>query len=56
MVVQLNNRALLKLSGKDVQSFLQGQFSNDIDALEKKALCRSMLTVSIKVRLLRWFG
>jgi len=35
MVVQLNNRALLKLSGKDVQSFLQGQFSNDIDALEE---------------------
>ena len=35
MVVQLNNRVLLKLSGKDVQSFLQGQFSNDIDALEK---------------------
>jgi len=38
MVVQLNNRALLKLSGKDVQSFLQGQFSNDIDALEKDAV------------------
>lgn len=38
MVVQLNNRVLLNLSGKDVQSFLQGQFSNDIDALEKDAV------------------
>lgn len=38
MVVQLNNRVLLKLSGKDVQSFLQGQFSNDIDALEEGAV------------------
>ena len=35
MVVQLNNRVLLNLSGKDVQSFLQGQFSNDINALEE---------------------
>ena len=34
MIVQLNNRTLLKLSGSDTQSFLQGQFSNDIDALE----------------------
>lgn len=34
MIVQLNNRTLLKLSGSDVQSFLQGQFSNDINALE----------------------
>ena len=33
MIVQLNNRVLLKLTGKDVQTFLQGQFSNDIDAL-----------------------
>jgi folate-binding protein YgfZ len=32
---QLNNRVLLNLSGKDVQSFLQGQFSNDINALEE---------------------
>ena len=35
MIVQLNNRVLLKLTGKDVQTFLQGQFSNDIDALEE---------------------
>ncbi|HIE73469.1 MAG TPA: folate-binding protein YgfZ, partial [Flavobacteriales bacterium] len=34
MITQLNNRTLLKLSGTDVQSFLQGQFSNNIDALE----------------------
>ena len=33
MITQLNNRTLLKLSGSDTQSFLQGQFSNDIDAL-----------------------
>jgi len=35
MICQLTHRTLLKLSGKDVQSFLQGQFSNDIDALEQ---------------------
>ena len=35
MITQLNNRTLLKLSGSDTQSFLQGQFSNDIDALEE---------------------
>jgi len=35
MITQLNNRSLLKLSGSDTQSFLQGQFSNDIDALEE---------------------
>jgi folate-binding protein YgfZ len=35
MIIQFNNRALLKLSGSDTQSFLQGQFSNDIDALEE---------------------
>ena len=34
MVIQLTNRALLKLSGKDTQDFLQGQFSNDINALK----------------------
>jgi len=38
MVIQLNNRALLKFSGGDTQSFLQGQFSNDIDALEGGAV------------------
>ena len=35
MIAQLNDRILLKLSGSDTQSFLQGQFSNDIDALEE---------------------
>jgi len=35
MITQLNNRTLLKLIGTDTQSFLQGQFSNDIDALEE---------------------
>ena len=34
MITKLNDRTLLKLSGIDVQSFLQGQFSNDIDALQ----------------------
>jgi folate-binding protein YgfZ len=35
MITQLNNRTLLKLSGSDTQSFLQGQLSNYIDALEE---------------------
>jgi len=35
MITQLNNRSLLKLSGGDTQTFLQGQFSNDIDALDE---------------------
>ncbi|MDC0407070.1 folate-binding protein YgfZ [Candidatus Thioglobus sp.] len=35
MIYQLNHRTLLKLTGKDVQSFLQGQFSNDINTLEQ---------------------
>ena len=35
MITQLNNRALLKLSGSDTQSFLQGQLSNDIDGLKE---------------------
>ena len=34
-MIQIKNRALLKLTGKDVQSFLQGQFSNDINTLEE---------------------
>jgi folate-binding Fe-S cluster repair protein YgfZ len=34
MILQLSNRALLKLSGGDTQTFLQGQLSNDIDALD----------------------
>jgi folate-binding protein YgfZ len=35
MITQLTNRAILKLSGNDTQTFLQGQLSNDIDALEE---------------------
>ena len=35
MMIQIKNRALLKLTGNDVQSFLQGQFSNDINTLEQ---------------------
>ncbi len=35
MICHLTQRSLLKLNGSDVQGFLQGQFSNDIDALEE---------------------
>jgi folate-binding Fe-S cluster repair protein YgfZ len=35
MILQLSNRALLKLSGGDTQTFLQGQLSNDIDSIEE---------------------
>ena len=35
MITLLYKRSLLKLTGNDVQDFLQGQFSNDIDALEE---------------------
>jgi len=35
MITQLNDRALLKLSGSDTQTFLQGQLSNDIDVLKE---------------------
>ncbi len=35
MITKISNRALLKLSGNDVQCFLQGQFSNDIDQLKQ---------------------
>jgi len=38
MITQLNNRTLLKLSGSDTQSFLQGQFSNDIAAIEESVV------------------
>jgi folate-binding Fe-S cluster repair protein YgfZ len=34
MITQLNNRALLKLNGGDTQTFLQGQLSNDINAIK----------------------
>ena len=35
MITQLKNRNLLSVTGSDAQSFLQGQFSNDIDGLEE---------------------
>jgi len=35
MISQLNDRTFLKLNGGDTQTFLQGQLSNDIDALEE---------------------
>ena len=38
MITQLNDRALLKLSGSDTQTFLQGQLSNDIDVLKEGAV------------------
>jgi folate-binding protein YgfZ len=34
MIIQLTHRTLLKLTGSEAQSFLQGQFSNDINSLE----------------------
>jgi folate-binding protein YgfZ len=34
MKVRLNDRALLSLSGTDAKDFLQGQLSNDIDAIK----------------------
>ena len=34
MYVVLNNRALLRVSGSDAASFLQAQFSNDINKLD----------------------
>ncbi|HIM58389.1 MAG TPA: folate-binding protein [Gammaproteobacteria bacterium] len=38
MISQITDRTLLKLSGSEVQSFLQGQFSNDINALDEGAV------------------
>ena len=38
MITQINNRTLLRLSGSDTQIFLQGQFSNDINALGEAAV------------------
>jgi len=34
MFVHLNNRALLRVTGSDAETFLQGQLSNDINKLE----------------------
>ena len=38
MIVKINNRALLKLTGKDVRAFLQSQFSNDIFKISPKKI------------------
>jgi len=45
MLIKLNNRALLKISGEDSQSFLQSQFTNDItrinqDEIQINAYCQ----------------
>ena len=34
MFVHLKNRALLRVSGSDAETFLQGQLSNDINKLD----------------------
>jgi len=38
MIIQLDNRALLKISGEDAQTFLQSQFSNDISEISSKKI------------------
>jgi len=38
MQIQLNNRALIKLSGSDGESFLQNQLSNDIKKLDDSSV------------------
>jgi len=38
MKFRLNDRSLIKVSGKDSQSFLQSQFSNDITQIQLGAL------------------
>ena len=38
MVIQLNNRALLKLTGLDSEAFLQAQLSNDISKLDNSSV------------------
>ena len=38
MQIQLNNRALLRLSGSDAESFLQAQLSNDIAQLSERGV------------------
>ena len=45
MYLNLSNRALIKLSGTDAESFLQAQFSNDIgllrsDKVQLSAYCQ----------------
>jgi len=38
MHIKINNRALLKISGNDCESFLQNQLSNDISKLERNTV------------------
>ena len=38
MFVRLDNRALIRLTGKDSESFLQSQLSNDINKLDKSSV------------------
>ena len=38
MFTHLNNRALLKVSGSDAETFLQGQLSNDINKLDASSV------------------
>ena len=38
MITNLDNRSLLKISGKDAQVFLQSQFSNDINKIQSKEI------------------
>ena len=38
MLIHLNNRALLKITGSDSEAFLQAQLSNDISKLDKSSV------------------
>ncbi len=38
MFVHLDNRALLKITGKDSKSFLQSQLSNDVNKLDNSSI------------------
>ena len=38
MFVRLNNRALIRLTGKDSESFLQSQLSNDVNKLDNSSI------------------
>ena len=38
MIIQLKDRALLKISGEDAQRFLQSQFTNDINSISPKEI------------------
>ena len=38
MLIHLNNRALLKLSGSENETFLQAQLSNDISKLDDSSV------------------